>query len=239
MPTNRGRDDRRNQEDRIEQLKRRTGEAAGSEIIAWESNRLSLTEREQFWRRVVEIETASLTTNFQQLIDAGVELPEPDSLDDETVTAKLWEVIDGLAALRVFISESDHLSDRELYTKLWQDVLRQETEAISDEYSAWHVDLLGSGIEQDTFLYLKHYADEDFRQHWLTEFPDYQMPDHERPPYDRDARLPTPDYGHLVDDEKVPFARSKEVCPMEMKALQDGIGKVLRSLERRRARTSE
>ena len=194
MPTNRSDDDRRDQEDRIEQLKQRARAAAGGDMIVGESDRVSFDEREQFWRRIVEFETAPLITNFQQLIDAGLELPAPESLDDESLAAKLWEVIDGLAKLRVFISETDHLSDRALYTALWRDVLRQETEAISDEYSAWHVDLLGTGSEPDTSLYLKYYADEDFRQHWLKEFPDYVMPDHEDPPYDRDTRLPQPHY---------------------------------------------
>ena len=197
MPTNRNGDDRRDQ-DRIEQLNQQAGESAGGEMVAWESDRLSLEEREQFRRRIVEFETAPLTTNFQQLIDAGIKLPEPESLDDETLTAKLWEVIDGLAKLRVFISETDHLSDRELYTALWRDVLRQETEAIFDEYSAGHVDLPGTGSDPDTFLYLKYYADEDFRQHWLKEFPDYVMPDHEDPPHDRDERLPQPCYEGLT-----------------------------------------
>ena len=76
MPTNRGGRDSREQEDRIQQLKQRAG-AAAAEMIAWESNRLSPEEREQFWRRVVEYESAPLTTNFQQLIDAGLDLPEP------------------------------------------------------------------------------------------------------------------------------------------------------------------
>jgi hypothetical protein len=193
MPTHRSGDGRRDQENRIEQLKQRAGEVVGGEMIAWESNRLSLKKREQFWRRVVEFETAPLTTNFQQLIDAGLELPEPESLDDETLSAKLWEVIDGLANLQVFICETDHLSDCELYTRLWRDVLRQQTEVISDDlYSVWHVDLLSTGSETDTFLYLKYYAAEEYRQHWLEEFPDYVMPDHENPPYDRDACLPRP-----------------------------------------------
>jgi hypothetical protein len=204
MATNRSGDDHGNREHRIEQLKQRAEQAAGGEMIAWESNRLSLEERERFWRRVVESETAPLTTNFQQLIDAGLELPEPESLDDKTLTAKLWDVIDGLARLRVFISETDHLSDRELYKSLWLDVLHQETEAISDEYSAWHVDLLSTGSETDTFLYLKYYADEDFREHWLAEFPDYQLPDHESPPFDRDARLPRLYYDAITTEPGSP-----------------------------------
>jgi hypothetical protein len=204
MSNNRKASDRRDQQDRIEQLKQQAGEAAAGEVIAWESNRLTLEAREQFWRRVVEFETAPLTTDFQQLVDAGLELPEPESLDDETLTAKLWNVIDGLARLRVFISETDHLSDRELYTALWRDVLRPETEAISDEYSAWYVDLLATGSEPDTFLYLKYYADEDFREHWLAEFPDYQLPDHESPPFDRDARLPRPYYDSITTEPGSP-----------------------------------
>src|SRR5687767_8750109 len=101
MSTNRSGDDRQDQEDRIEQLKQQAGEAASGEMTSWESNRLSLDEREQFWRRVVEFEIALLTTDFQRLTDAGIDLPQPESLDDEALTAKLWEVIDGLAALRV------------------------------------------------------------------------------------------------------------------------------------------
>jgi hypothetical protein len=199
MSTNRRDDDRRDQEARIEELQRRTREAAGGQMTAWESDKLSLEEREQFWRRIVEFENAPLRTDFQRLIDAGVELPEPESLDDETLAAKLWEVIDGLARLRVFLSETDHLNDRELYTKLWHDVLRHEIEAISDDLGTWHVDLLGTGSEEDTLLYLKYYAHEEFRQHWLTDFPDYQMPDHEEPPYDRDSVLPKPHYDAMTE----------------------------------------
>ena len=180
-------------EERIDELKEQAQQAAKGEIISWESDVLPLEQREQFWRHVVEYETAPLTTEFRQLTDRGLELPDPDAIDNEQLTSKLWEVIRALALMRVYICETDHLSDRELYSLLWRDVLRQETSIIPDEPgSAWHIDLLGGCSEMDTYLYLKYYADEESRRHWLADFPDYDMPAHENPPYDRDRRLPRP-----------------------------------------------
>jgi hypothetical protein len=42
---------------------------------------------------------------------------------------------------------------------------------------------------------MKYYADEDWRRRFQEEFPDFQMPAHGDPPYDRDRLLPQPDYG--------------------------------------------
>lgn len=187
----RSRDDKKNQEGRINELKQRAERAAGREMTAWESDTLSGEQREQFWRHVVEYETARSTNHFQQLKEAGLELPEPEAMIDEELTSKLWEVIRALARMRVFISQTNHMSDRELYALLWHVALREQTPMLRDDPgSVWHLDLLASGSETDTYLYLKYYADEDWRQRWLADFPDYDMPAHEDPPCDRDRRLP-------------------------------------------------
>lgn len=191
MTTNHG----KHQEDRIRELKQRAQSVAGGEMIAWESKTLSPDQTEQFWQRVVEYERSPSTDNFRQLTEAGVQLPDPEALDDEKLGSTLWEVIAALARMRVFISQTDHLNDRELYTLLWRDVLREECPTLADDVDgAWHVDLLGGWSEADTFLYLKYYADELWRQQWLADFPDYPMPTHEDPPYHRDCHLPKP-YG--------------------------------------------
>jgi hypothetical protein len=180
------------QEERIQKLKEQARHAAGGQVTVWESDALSADQRERFWRRVMDFENAPLMTEFQRLTDGGLELPDPGAMNDSQLTAKLWEVIHGLARIRVFLSATDHLNDRELYTVLWQQALREENPVFADDCdSAWHLDLVGSGDETDTYLYLKYYADERVRQEWLADFPDYVMPAHEDPPFHRDCLLPS------------------------------------------------
>jgi hypothetical protein len=146
---------------------------------------------EAFWRRVVDYEKAPLTCDFDRLIEAGVNLPEPDALTDAALTAKLWEVIERLAEMHVFLSSTNHLSDRELYTELWSDSLRELNPAMPfEEYGNCHLDILGGCSEEDMYLYYKYYADEENRRDWQQRWPDDEMPPHEDPPYDRDRRLP-------------------------------------------------
>jgi hypothetical protein len=187
---------------RIEKLKRRAEELTGGEMKTGEFEECPPDVEEGFWKHVVAYEEAPWTTHFQQLERSGVSLPAPETLNDRELTAKLWEVINRLAQLRVFLEDTDHLSDRELYTKLWSDVLREETkDIILDQDSACHIQMLGSGSEEDTHLYLKYYADEAWRDHWLEDFPDDAVPDHEDPPYDRDRLLPKPSLEPPSDPE--------------------------------------
>lgn len=193
-------------EDRIEDLKRRAEELCGGQmevgtLDAYPSEVPAEVE-EGFWKYIVDYEEAPWTTNFQQLESAGVSLPPPDSLKDEELTAKLWEIIQKLALFRVFIEQTDHLNDRELYTHLWTVSLREETKALAlGANSACHIQLLGGCSEEDMLLYLKYYADDDFRQQWQKDWPNDPIPAHEDPPYDRDRLLPKPDYGQPTDRE--------------------------------------
>ena len=84
------------QENRIENLKDRARQLSGGAMKAWESDELPSDMREDFWRRVVEFETAPLVTDAQRLADAGIHLPAPDTIDDAELLSKLWEVINAL-----------------------------------------------------------------------------------------------------------------------------------------------
>ena len=178
---------------RINEIKERLQQIAGGQMIAAEFDGLDAETRRVFWERVLEVESARVTTDFDRLLKAGVALPEPASLDDASLTATLWEVIRSLARMRVFLEDTNHLSDRELYTHLWHRSLREEIpEQSEDDGSIWHVEVLGTDSDDGAYLYLKFYADEKSRTEWQAEWPDYIMPPHEDPPYDRDRHLPQP-----------------------------------------------
>ncbi|MGO8787270.1 MAG: hypothetical protein ACLQVL_07790 [Terriglobia bacterium] len=187
-------------EKRIEELKRRA-EALGGDDMKFGKLEPSPPEVEEgFWKHVVEYEEAPWTTDFEKLERAGVSLPTPESLTDPEVTAKLWEVINKLAQLRIFLEDTDHLGDRELYTTLWGDLLREETkDVLLDQDSACHYQLLSGGCDEDNQIYLKYFADEAWREWWHKDYPEDPIPDHEDPPYDRDRLLPQPTYGPPPD----------------------------------------
>jgi hypothetical protein len=188
MATNNDDDTVTTQERRIETLKHRAQQSAGGMMRSWESEELSADQREDFWRRVRDYENAPLITDAQRLQADGIDLPDPDALDDSQLTAKLSQLIEALAGMDVFITSTNHLSDRQLYDRLWRHSLREE-EPFMPGFTS-HLDLVSTGSEEDIHAWMKYYADEDTRRDWLKDVPDYDMPMHEDPPYDRDRHLP-------------------------------------------------
>jgi len=189
-------EDPSDREIRITELKHEAEELSGGRMVHWEAEDCPPEVAERFWENVVSYEEAPCTSHLEQLREAGVDLPAPGELDDSRLAAKLAEVVDRLADLRVFLTHTDHLDDRALYTLLWKDLLREEVKAVPlDELSAYHLDVLGGCSEEDIYLHLKYYADEQERQDWQRYFPDDAVPPHEDRPFDRDCRLPRPTYG--------------------------------------------
>jgi hypothetical protein len=179
--------------ERIRLLKQRALEASGGQMVSWEADNLPTEVREQFWQRVMAFEDGPFTTDFERLREAGIDLPEPASLTDEQLPAKLWEVIEALAELRVFLLSTDHLSDRQLYDVLWRETLHHEIPievGEPDTEGGWHADLTATGSEEGTRTWLRYYADEETREHWRRDWPEYDIPEREDPPFDRDRHLP-------------------------------------------------
>lgn len=185
-------------EERIRELQERAKELAGGEMFSWSSGEAPPEVLEQFWANVVAYEESPGHTPFDLLVEGGLDLPAPGELSDEELPGKLGELFQAMALRGILVDNTDHLSDRELYVHLWEDSLREEMVmpmGPDGPLGNWIIDLVGSGSEEDTNLYLKYYADEKTRQRWAAEWPDLEMPEHEDPPYDRDRTLL-----HGIDD---------------------------------------
>jgi hypothetical protein len=151
-------------------------------------------EYREFERKMKLFEDGPTITHFEQLTSAGIQLPEPDAVADADIRTKLWEVLAGLAAVRVYIDHTDHLDDRQLYAELWHKVLREETPAVDEIGFNTHAPLLVNGDEAELSTYLKYYADDGERESWRNDAPNLEIPPPEDPPYNRDALLPCADY---------------------------------------------
>jgi len=180
--------DESSQEERINKLRAEL-EKLGGNTSTLES--MPADMEEEFLRHVLEYETAEQISLLRLLENAGLEVPAPETLDDDTLKIKLKEIIDRMASVGAYVLHTNHLSDRDLYDYLYHDALREETVLFPENPSyAYIIDLTGSGGEDDNATYLKYYADEEYRRQWAHDWPDDPIPEHEEPPFDRDRFLP-------------------------------------------------
>jgi hypothetical protein len=185
--------DQPNQEKRIEKLRAELEKLGGD--ISHESDLPSDLE-EEFLKQILAFETAAQITLRQWLENAGLEVPAPDQLTNEQLGPKLREVITRMASLGAYLHHTDHLSDRDLYAYLYHDALNEPTTLFPENPGfVYGIDLLGSGSDEDTELYMRYFAEEEYRQSFARDFPDFQMPPREKPPFDRDKDLPKSPFG--------------------------------------------
>ena len=185
-------DDEPDQEKRIEILRAELQELGE---VSHESD-LPADMEEQFLKHILEFETAEHLTLMQWLENAGLDVPAPEKLTDNLLPAKLWEVINRMASLGAYLHNTNHLSDRELYSYLYHDALREPTVLFPENPGyVYGIDIVGSGSDEDISLYMRYFADEEYRQSWAKDFPDFVMPPREVPPFDRDKDLPKSSFG--------------------------------------------
>jgi len=176
------------QEERIAKLRQEVEKLGGS-TMSLES--MPADMEEEFLRHVLEYEHAEPISLLRLLENSGLEVPPPDQFDDDTLIAKLKEIIERMASLGAYLLHTNHLSDRALYEYLYHDGLREEAVLFPENPSyAYMIDLTGSGSEEDNQTFLKYYADENYRQQWASDWPADNIPDHEDAPFDRDRFLP-------------------------------------------------
>ncbi len=195
------------QDERIARLRERFAELGGH-MTRPDGAVMDPDLEEQFLENVVAVEEAGWTRPADHLKEGGLELTPVDQLDDdEELSAQLRDVIHAMALRNMYVSSTDHLSDRELYAELLESLYGETFMGPATPVRGFNfvIDLVGSGSEEDNYLYMKYYADAEYRQHWLEEWPDDEMPEKTKPPYDRDRFLPQPDWTPPdFDDEEEP-----------------------------------
>jgi hypothetical protein len=178
---------------RIEKMKRELDDLADGSMISGGFGEVPPELEEAFLTRVCEFEKAPWDTNFNRLVQRGVEIIPPAELDETSLCAKLHDVLRALAEVSCFLENTDQLSDRELYTWLWAEGLREETPDLSQLGGAWHVSPIGGCDDEDIAIFLKYYANEKERRRWQEEFPNDPLPPRCLLSYDRDRNLPRPE----------------------------------------------
>jgi len=145
---------------------------------------------DDYWGLVYDFEYAPWTTDYELLLEEGVQMPPIETFeDDDELTEYLWTIIERLAAMRVYLTSTDHLSDRELYWMLTEDVLHEpRRDVVLDDETSFVYDLVSGGSEEEIYLFFRYYANERDRALWGAEA--RAMPERIEPPYDRDRFLP-------------------------------------------------
>jgi len=63
---------------------------------------------EEFLRHVLEYETAEPISLVRLLENVGLEIPSPDSLDDQQLTTKLLALINRMSTMGAYLKHTDH-----------------------------------------------------------------------------------------------------------------------------------
>jgi hypothetical protein len=135
-----------------------------------------------FWASLHGIKQVEFKTLRQWLADGGY-VPPANPLDDR-VSEELDTLLGCLAGLGVTVEFADHLSDRELYSWLLErGHLEAHLAPLPDSFM--HIDVIGSGSDEDNRINLAYYASDEERARWKAEFPDDELPLRKRVPFDR------------------------------------------------------
>lgn len=125
------------------------------------------------------------TTLYFEIEKQGWNPPFAETLTNEEVTRALTDLIWALWDFNVIVHDSDHLSDRDLYVALL-DFIDEPTVVFPEDLDCHcHWSPIGGGSEDDLTTHLRYYSDEKDRAFWAEQYPDFEMPPMELPPFHR------------------------------------------------------
>ena len=178
---------------RLGELRKEVMDRIDGPVIEGGSENLPMDAQAAFWEQVLAFESAEESTIAERLRNEIGFVPRPpgDPAGEGGVKSALWELLEALASIRIFVFGTDHLNDAELYELLVNKVLPEPT-TVPPTGSEWNcrVDVAEHGTDDDpdgTATWLRYYADDETREEW-----DGEVPPKEPLPYDRDRFLPVP-----------------------------------------------
>jgi hypothetical protein len=143
-----------------------------------------------FLQHVMAWETGPFSTHREWLARRGLVFDPPEKIPLDRAEAELWRLIKALAGARVFLYHTNHLSNGELYRSLWHKVLAGDAPDMArTPDDACHWDLACPGTEGEQ-AWLRFYATGSERREWKQDFPEVELPPHERAQHRRDHQLP-------------------------------------------------
>ena len=146
-----------------------------------------------YWTLIYDFEHAAMTTNLQQLEEAGVRPQPAQTLNDEELSTSLWELISGLSDLGIFLVHSNHLADRALYERLVDQILIEPVRDLPPDSGVHEfIDLIGGGGPVEREIYQRYYASAEERAQFVKEYGFEITP--KSPPSERDRDLPKPQH---------------------------------------------
>ncbi len=108
-----------------------------------------------------------------------MELPAPDSLDENALAEELKKSIERLYSQKIVLRYTDHLSDRELYAIIYRDILPccEKKVELPGKFLEWR-------CIEDNDTWLRYYADpverRRFQEEHSIEIPPSETPQHRR-----------------------------------------------------------
>jgi hypothetical protein len=136
-------------------------------------------------------EAENWTPPARQLAEDNIPLLPPAEITDETLTPLLWELLHNLALRGFYVLHTGHLGDRDLYAELWERGLRAPAHLPArNPRGGWFHDFLGRWGEGEMQIWLRCYASDDDRAKHAKDWPKATIPPKEKPPFNRDWRLP-------------------------------------------------
>jgi hypothetical protein len=120
----------------------------------------------EFLESMLEWERAPMLP-IREWFDPHLEIPSPEDLDDNELSALLHDTVEQLYAQHVVLDFTDHLTDRQLYCLIYRDILSSHEKRIRRKNNYLHWDCANANGDPETWL--RYYASQEEREIWASE----------------------------------------------------------------------